>query len=210
MSNVTVGVVDYDAGNLRSVETVLEYLDTKYVVSSDPDILNKTDKVIFPGVGDAGAAMKVLKRKGLADFLKGWTRRGRMIFGICIGCQLLFEHSDERNTDCLGILPGKVTMFPSGRKDPAGNICKVPHMGWNQVSHGGNTRLFKGIPDKASFYFVHSYYPDPANEEDIVGTTEYMFSFASAVIRDNVWATQFHPEKSGEYGLRMIENYIKL
>ncbi|MBI9103469.1 MAG: imidazole glycerol phosphate synthase subunit HisH [Spirochaetales bacterium] len=210
MKKQTIGVVDYDAGNLRSVETALEYLNSDYIVSSDPETLNKTDKIIFPGVGDAGAAMGVLKLRGLDDFLKGWTTRGNFLLGICIGCQLLFEHSDERDTDCLGILSGNIPLFPADQRDETGQRFKVPHMGWNQVKQVGNHPLFKGIPDGASFYFVHSYYPSPAEKGDVIGQTEYMLKFDSAVARDNVMATQFHPEKSGEHGLKMIQNYIEL
>ncbi len=210
MGKQTIGIVDYDAGNLKSVETALQFLEVDFIVSSDPEILNKTDKLLFPGVGDAGASMGVLKRSGLGDFLKGWVKRGNFLFGICIGCQLLFDHSFERDIPCLGILPGRVPLFPSGETDSSGRKYKVPHMGWNQVSSRGNHPLFEGIPQNTSFYFVHSYYPEPADKTHIIGNTEYMFSFASAVARDNVLAVQFHPEKSGEYGLTMLNNYLKL
>lgn len=133
MTKQLIGVVDYEAGNLRSVETALEHLGASFRVSQDPEVLGKCDKIIFPGVGDAGASMNVLDRTGLGSFLREWARRGRYLFGICVGCQLLFDFSEERNTRCLGILPGKVKLFPRGQRDEQGILYKVPHMGWNQV-----------------------------------------------------------------------------
>lgn len=207
-----VGVVDYDAGNLRSVETALEHLGADFLVSQDPEVLKGCDKLIFPGVGDAGASMEVLGRTGLGPFLKDWARSGRLLLGICVGCQLLFDFSEERNTPTLGILPGRVRLFPRGERDGDGRVYKVPHMGWNQVNRveGRDHPLFKGIPQGASFYFVHSYYPDPAESHDVLAVSEYVVPFACAVARDNVMATQFHPEKSGEPGLRMLQNYLEL
>lgn len=205
-----IGVVDYEAGNLRSVETALEHLGASYTVSQDPDILRKSDKIIFPGVGDAGASMGVLHRTGLGSFLKEWADSGKYLFGICVGCQLLFEHSEERDTDCLGILPGRVIQFPRGLKDSSGAALKVPHMGWNQVNTSTEHPLYNGIPSGGSFYFVHSYYPAPAEKKHELARTEYIHEFTCSVAKDNVMATQFHPEKSGELGLRMLQNYLDL
>ncbi|MDR1894908.1 MAG: imidazole glycerol phosphate synthase subunit HisH [Spirochaetales bacterium] len=231
MKNNLTGIVDFNAGNLRSVETALDYLGADYLVSAFPEELNRCARLIFPGVGDAGAAMEVLNRTGLGDFIRDWVRRDRFLLGICIGCQLLFEYSMERDTPCLGILPGTVNLFPSEERDSSGRRFKVPHMGWNQVRLIAPHPLLSGLPPEASFYFVHSYYPAPAVEEPspvpfvpgcrfdprgtqpvphALGITGYILDFASLLVRDNLMAAQFHPEKSGEHGLKLIRNFLEL
>lgn len=199
-----VGVVNYDAGNLTSVESALKRLRAEYIVSEDPDVLDGCDSVIFPGVGEARAAMGELKKRGLDLFLPKFIGSGRPLLGICIGYQILLTRSEENDTPCLDIIPGRVVRFPQ-RGD-----CKVPHMGWNEVSQKGESPLFRGIPDRSSFYFVHSYYPQPETAEEIVGTTEYGLEFASAYRRNNLFAVQFHPEKSGEWGIIMLSNFLEL
>lgn len=198
-----IGVVDYEAGNLKSVETALAHLGADFFLSGDPDELAGADKLIFPGVGEAAAAMKVLRERGLDRVLVDFAKTGKPLFGICLGSQILFEHSEESNTPCLGILPGRVLRFPSD----AG--LKIPHMGWNTLDHS-NHPLFREIPQGRSFYFVHSYYVSARNEADVIGTSVYGRPFTAAVARGNVTATQFHPEKSGEWGLKILKNFMDL
>ncbi|MFW5994607.1 MAG: imidazole glycerol phosphate synthase subunit HisH [Spirochaetia bacterium] len=215
---MSTGVIDYDAGNLKSVETALTYLGADFLVSSDPDRLSKCDRLIFPGVGDANAAMGILRERGLDALIREFAGLGRRLLGICLGSQIVLESSEENGARCLGLVPGTARKFPGD----AG--FKVPHMGWNRVtpvaaqataagtdSAAGTAAghpLFAGIPADASFYFVHSYYPDPADSRDIVATTDYIVPFASAISRGSIWAVQFHPEKSGRVGLRMLSNFL--
>ena len=199
-----IGVVDYEAGNLRSVETALGYLGVGFFISKDPDKLVKADRMIFPGVGEARASMNVLKKTGLDNCVREFAASGKPLLGICLGCQIFFDYSEERDTECLGIIPGKILEFPSDMG------LKVPHMGWNQVRHMGRHPVFNGIPEKRSFYFVHSYYPKAESKDDEIGSTEYGIEFTAAASRDNVIATQFHPEKSGRHGLKLLENFISL
>ncbi len=198
-----VGIVDYDAGNLRSVETALDYLSFDHVVSNDVERLVVCDVLIVPGVGEASSAMRTLRERGLDQVILSHAKAGKRLIGICLGCQVFVEHSDEGDTDCLGLLRGRVVRFPAVAR------MKVPHMGWNQVRYVADTTLFHGIPDGRSFYFVHSYYVDPDTAPDTVGTTEYSARFAAALASENVVAFQFHPEKSGPYGLRLLENTIR-
>ncbi len=195
-------VVDYEAGNLRSVELALKHLSADFFISNKPEELLKADKMIFPGVGEAYSSMAVLKKTGLDDAVKEFVSQGKPAFGICLGCQIFFDFSEERDTECLGIIPGRVREFS---KDMG---LKVPHMGWNQVRHEGIHPMFNGVPENSSFYFVHSFYPDAEKEENIAGYTEYGIQFSSAAFKDNVFITQFHPEKSGEVGLKLLSNFI--
>lgn len=202
-----ITVVDYEAGNLTSVETALRYLGADYRVSSDPDMLLNSDKVIFPGVGEARHAMGVLSSRGLDQALVEFASTGNPLFGICLGCQILQDYSEERDTRLLGLIPGNVRLFPPSRG------LKVPQIGWNTVIHDDSV-LFEGIPQESSFYFVHSYYlstalSDGSDSPWIAGRSEYGITFAAAVHRDNVWATQFHPEKSGPKGLHLLRNFIE-
>jgi glutamine amidotransferase len=185
-----IAVVDYEAGNLKSVETALEHLGADFIISSDPLVLAEADKMIFPGVGEAAQAMAVLTKSGLDRVIKDFVATGKPLLGICLGSQILFDHSEESDTDCLGILPGKVRRFSSKMG------LKIPHMGWNTLSHSEHP-LFETLPQDKSFYFVHSYYVEPQDEADIIGSSDYGHSFTAAVSRGNVMATQFHPEKSG-------------
>jgi glutamine amidotransferase len=198
-----IAVVDYEAGNLKSVETALKKLGADFYISSDPARLAEGDKMLFPGVGEAAQAMNRLKRTGLDRTIREFAASGRPLLGICMGAQILFDHSEESDTPCLGILKGKVLRFTSDMG------LKIPHMGWITLSHSDHP-LYKGIPQDRSFYFVHSYYISPGNSADIIGTSEYGISFTSSVARDNVMATQFHPEKSGEWGLKLLKNFIEL
>jgi imidazole glycerol-phosphate synthase subunit HisH len=201
---VKVGLVDYDAGNLRSVELALDHLGAKYVVSQDPKDLADLDRLIFPGVGEARSAMDVLKAKNLDVMIQEFAASGKPLLGICLGCQILMTLSEERETGCLDIFPGKVRKFPKGTG------LKIPHMGWNQVWHKGRHRIFDGIPDGVSFYFVHSYYVECGEEDLEICTTDYGLDFTSGIARKNVIAFQFHPEKSGEYGLKLLDNFLQM
>ena len=201
-----ITVVDYEAGNLTSVETALRHLGADYMVSSDPEMILKSDKVIFPGVGEARHAMGVLISRGIDEALIRFASTGNPLFGICLGCQILQDFSEERNTDLLGLIPGDVRHFPSDMG------LKVPQIGWNTVSHDSSI-LFDGIPQESSFYFVHSYYlstklSDGSDSPWVSGRSDYGITFAAAIHRDNVWATQFHPEKSGPKGLKLLQNFI--
>lgn len=208
----SIGVLDYGAGNLRSVETALNYLGVSYICSSSEKELSRCEKLIFPGVGEAQSAMKKLTSSSLDRFLQKWIEQRDPILGICVGCQLLFESSEERETTCLRALPGMVRLFPSGVVDSAGFLCKIPHIGWNQVEQVGEGRhpLFRDVPQGSSFYFVHSYYVEPTDPDCIIAETSYTHRFASVVAKDNVMAVQFHPEKSGEPGLTMLRNFVEL
>ncbi|MBN1799582.1 MAG: imidazole glycerol phosphate synthase subunit HisH [Spirochaetales bacterium] len=199
---MSIAVVDYNAGNLRSVETALKHLRAEFFITSDPDKILKADKLIFPGVGEARAAMKVLHETNLDQAITDYYKSGRPFLGICLGSQIILDSSEESRTACLGLIPGVARRFPR----QAG--YKVPHMGWNQVLHNGSHYLFKGIPDAASFYFVHSYYPDPYEQKARITDTEYMIKFCSTLSVNNLTAVQFHPEKSGKYGLKLLQNFL--
>ncbi len=198
-----IGVVDYEAGNLKSVETALNFLGAEFIISKYPEDLAGCGKIIFPGVGEASSAMNVLEDTGFGSFLKKSFKADIPILGICLGCQVVLDSSDENLTPCLGLVPGKAARFP---EKPG---YKIPHMGWNQVKIKKDHYLFNDVPDYSSFYFVHSYYPVPGNQEDEIALTEYSITFSSVFSRRNLVAVQFHPEKSGEAGLKMLQNFIK-
>ena len=198
-----IGVVDYKAGNLKSVDTALSHHGADFIISDDPDQLLKCDKMIFPGVGEALSAMEVLKKSGLGEAVKAFAASGKPLLGICLGAQIVFDSSEERNTECLGMIPGEVKRFPSDMG------LKVPHMGWNTIRHN-DLKLFNGIKQDASFYFVHSYYIESQSADNVSATCNYGLDFTAAAVKDNILACQFHPEKSGEVGLKVLENFIKL
>lgn len=204
MSSETVGVLNYEAGNLTSVETALRHLGADYLVSADPEELGACSRLIFPGVGEARAAMRALHAAGLDRFLREYAASGAPLLGICLGCQIVLESTEENETECLGIVSGRSLRFPGG----AG--LKIPHMGWNSVRHGGAHPLFKDIPEETSFYFVHSYYPTLADRCWEIGATDYGITFTSAFARANLFAVQFHPEKSGRWGLQMLDNFLAI
>ncbi|WP_319562166.1 imidazole glycerol phosphate synthase subunit HisH [Marispirochaeta sp.] len=198
-----IGVIDYEGGNLRSVETALRYIGADFGVYDDPESILQCDGIVFPGVGEAASSMRVLKHRGLDQAIREAVTAGTPMFGICIGCQVLLDHSEEGDTTCLGIVPGTVKLFKGG---PG---LKIPHMGWNSVKQNREHPIFDGVPDGASFYFVHSYYPEVADRKIEIGTCEYGERFSAIYVRDNIVASQFHPEKSGRFGLRMLDNFIK-
>ncbi|HOC28673.1 MAG TPA: imidazole glycerol phosphate synthase subunit HisH [Treponemataceae bacterium] len=199
------GIVDYNAGNIRSVELALLSLGVEYRISRTPADLESADRLIFPGVGEAAFAMQELKKAGFDVFLKDWARSGKPLLGVCLGSQIIFEHSEERDTPCLGLIPGSVRKFPASFKEKG---LKVPHMGWNDITwKNGGSRLFDGIPEHSDFYFVHSYYIDPADPSVVTAAADYGISVPCAVKYGNIEAVQFHPEKSGAHGLVLLANY---
>ncbi|MCL1909924.1 MAG: imidazole glycerol phosphate synthase subunit HisH [Kiritimatiellaeota bacterium] len=196
-------VIDYKAGNLTSVRLAFAAIGEEVRITSDPDEVRRASRLVFPGVGAAGAAMANLRAYGLDAAIRSRISDGVPFLGICLGTQILFEHSEEDGgVETLGILPGKVVKFV--KRD----TFKIPHMGWNEAHQTRPHPLLADIPDKSFFYFVHSYHPAPADESHVVCRTTYNnITFASMVARDNVTATQFHPEKSGETGLRLLRNF---
>ena len=193
-------VVDYDAGNLRSVQRALEAVGEHPRISSDPRDLERAEALVLPGVGSAQDCMRKLAVRGLVDPLKTYAASGRPFLGVCIGQQLLYEGSEEGGgVECLGILPGIVRRFPTDTG------LKVPQIGWNDVTFTGDHPLLENIPNGTYFYFVHSYYAEPT--ETTIGLAQYGVEFAAIVARDNVLATQFHPEKSADLGLRLYANF---
>ena len=200
MSKLSVVVVDYGSGNLRSVSQALEKTGVYPEIADDPGSLLEADALILPGVGAGDAAMRALRERGLVEPLREYVDSGRPFLGVCVGLQLLMDSTEEGEADCLGIIPCKTRKLPAG--------LKVPHMGWNVVELRGSHPLFDGIPEGSHFYFVHSYYAEPEDWSLAAGITEYGTSFCSVLIRDNLVATQFHPEKSGALGLKVYENFI--
>jgi glutamine amidotransferase len=205
-----IAVIDYGMGNLRSVSKALEHVapDSEIVVTSDPAVIAGANRVVFPGQGAMPDCVRELDSRGLRDAVLQ-AAASKPFLGICIGLQLLFEHSEEGDVAGLGILPGKVKRFPSDKmRDAAGNKLKVPHMGWNRVHQTRAHPLWKDIASDARFYFVHSYYVEPTDGALTTATTEYPFHFTSAVGRDNIFAVQFHPEKSQQDGLALLYNFV--
>jgi len=199
-----IAIIDYRAGNLTSVRLAFEALGAEACVTADAAVIRRAERVVFPGVGAAGAAMRHLRELGLVDAIGETVGAGTPFLGICLGTQILLGHSEEDGgTTTLGLVPGTVRRFrPDDRYD------KVPHMGWNAVGQVAAHPLFAGIADGTEFYFVHSYYPDPDDRSVLIGETDYAgVVFAAAVARGNLAATQFHPEKSGRPGLRLLDNF---
>jgi imidazole glycerol-phosphate synthase subunit HisH len=197
----SIVVVDYGAGNLRSVVNALHHLGYQAEVSDRPEVVRNAGVIILPGVGAAGAAMRELAGRGLVEPLCQHIFHEKPLLGVCLGLQLLFAFTEEGGLNrCLGVVPGMVKKFPG--------TVKIPHMGWNQVRQTGSHPLFEGIPDNSNFYFVHSYYGAPEDASVVAGETDYGLSFASVIARGNLAATQFHPEKSGEMGLKIYQNFL--
>lgn len=201
-----IAIIDYDAGNIKSVEKALEYLGGKPVVTRDRNMILKADKVVLPGVGAFGDAMGKLTHYDMAEVIHEVVRRDIPLLGICMGLQLLFDRSEEAPNEIQGlsILKGQIMRIP-GRGD-----LKIPHMGWNSLSIKPGTRLFKGIPDQAHVYFVHSYYLKAEDEGIVAATSEYGTLIHAAVERGNIFACQFHPEKSSDVGLMILRNFMQL
>ncbi|HEY0878036.1 MAG TPA: imidazole glycerol phosphate synthase subunit HisH [Zeimonas sp.] len=204
----TIAVVDYGMGNLRSVARALEHVapGARVVVTSSAAEIDAASRVVFPGQGAMPDCMRELDRAGLRDAVLRATR-DRPLFGVCVGEQMLFERSEEGDTPGLGVFPGDVRRLPG--RSPDGVRVKVPHMGWNRVRQVRAHPLWNGVPDDAYFYFVHSYRVVPAQPDLVVAETEHGVRFTCAVARDNIFATQFHPEKSAGNGLKLYENFVR-
>jgi len=196
-----IAIVNYQAGNLRSVQKALEKVGAEAFVTSNPDDILTADGVVFPGQGACDSSMQNLRSRQLDTTIKEAISNGKPFLGVCLGMQLLLQNSDEGDESCLGILNGSVRELPS--------MVKRPHMGWNQVQILNNDLLFRDIPQDSFFYFVHSFYADPMQSEVVSGVTEYGIEFCSALSFDNVNAVQFHPEKSGLIGLQIYDNFLK-
>lgn len=199
-----ITIVDYKAGNLTSVRLAFEHLGAEVEITDRPEPILAASRVVFPGVGAACASMENLRRLDVLEALRTVVRRGTPFLGICIGMQLLFDRSEEDGgTPCTGLVPGEVRRFR-----PSDPMCKIPQIGWNAVAFRRRHPLLAGIESESEFYFVHSYYPAPADPRHVVGETDYAdVRFASIVARGNLFATQFHPEKSGRIGLKILENF---
>jgi len=203
-------VIDYGMGNLRSVAKAIEHVapQCSVTVTGDPSIVQRAERVVFPGQGAMRDCMREMDARGLRGAVLAAARE-KPFLGICIGLQMLFEHSEEGDTPGLALLPGKVRRFPpKAMTDAQGNKLKVPHMGWNEVHQSVGHPLWEGIPDAARFYFVHSYYAEPAHARLTAGYSLYPFAFTCAAASENVFAVQFHPEKSQAAGLRLLSNFV--
>lgn len=198
-----ISIIDYGAGNLRSVANAIKKLGYQPMITSDSREVLDSAAVILPGVGAAADTISSLNKLGMTDVIRQLIQRQRPLFAICVGLQILLSGTEEGGWyECLKVIPGKVKKLPPG--------FKIPHIGWNQVKQRVSHSIFEGIPDEANFYFVHSFYAEPEDMSVVAGTTSYGVSMCSMVIKDNLIAAQFHPEKSGEHGLRMYANFLKL
>jgi imidazole glycerol-phosphate synthase subunit HisH len=213
----TVAVVDYGMGNLRSVSQAVMHVATgegvDVIVTQRPEEVRAAERIVLPGQGAMRDCMREFADSGLKEAVLESVRAGKPLMGVCVGMQMLLEHSEEQDTPGLGLIPGRVRRFQlEGRVQPDGSRYKVPQMGWNQVgqrAHDGAVHpVWAGVPDGAWFYFVHSYYAQPSLPGDIAGETEYGDRFTCAVARDNIFATQFHPEKSADHGLALYRNFL--
>jgi len=205
-----IAVIDYGMGNLHSVRKALEHVapGAEVAVTDDPGLIAGAGRVVFPGQGAAPDCMAEIEAHDLRQAILD-AAADKPFLGICMGLQVLFEHSDEGDTPCLGLMAGNVKRFPdAAMHDAAGNRLKVPHMGWNNVRQAMRHPLWTGIEDGARFYFVHSYYAQPADASIVAGESSYPFPFTCAVARDNLFAVQFHPEKSATAGLRLLQNFV--
>ena len=200
-----ITIIDYGLGNLRSVYNALKFLGASPLISESPHDAQQADKIILPGVGSSKDAMSGLKKRGLMEVLKKFLASGKPYLGICLGLQILFEKSEEGDTDGLGIFKGPVKRF---REEDG---IKVPHIGWNTVkAQSSNAKITGGIKDESYFYFDHSYYVLPQDKSIIAGTTEYGLDFTSMIEKDKIYGVQFHPERSQDLGLKILKNFIKL
>jgi len=207
---ISIAVIDYGMGNLRSVSKALEHVapDARVEVTSDPEAVRRADRVVFPGQGAMPDCMRELDARGLRPAVLA-AARSKPFLGICIGLQMLFERSEEGDTPGLAVFPGRVKRFAlEALKDAQGGKLKVPHMGWNEVRQTAPHALWRGIADGNRYYFVHSYYVEAGRPELVAGTSNYGFPFTCAVAQDNIFAVQFHPEKSQTAGLALLANFV--
>lgn len=200
-----IAIIDYGAGNLQSVKKALDFIGAESVITDDPETINACDKILLPGVGSFGDAMASMKEKNLVETVKQNALSGKAFLGICLGLQLLFEESEESpGVKGLGIFKGKIKKFPANMG------LKIPHIGWNSLEIKQKDTLFKGIPENSYVYFVHSYYLEAEEPNDVAAVTNYGIDFHSAVGKGNIFATQFHPEKSGDVGLAILRNFASM
>ena len=202
-----IAIVDYKAGNLKSVERALKKLGFPCCITHDGEEILHSERIIFPGVGAAGKAINDLRSIGLDKILGETFEAGKPILGICLGSQIVLDKSEENNTQCLGLITGEVKKFPFPLISGEGERLKIPHMGWNSVQVTRKHPVLKGIMPADEFYFVHSYYPVPALDQFVIGTTDYGLVFSSIIGHKNLIAMQFHPEKSGVPGLKILKNF---
>jgi imidazole glycerol-phosphate synthase subunit HisH len=197
-----IAIIDYGAGNIRSIEKALEHVGAVVQVTDDPTAVARAQAVVLPGVGSGGAAMVRMRQRGLDDAIRQATQQGKPFLGICLGMQLLADHHAEGEVDGLGLFRGEVRRIPHGPK--------IPHMGWNQVRplHAG-LPIFASIPEDTYFYFAHSYYVEPQDQQGVAAVTDYGSPYCSVIVTERVWGTQFHPEKSGSVGLQLLKNFVK-
>ena len=197
-----IAIIDYGAANIHSIEKALEQVGAQVCVTDDPQVVGEARAVVLPGVGAGGTAMARMTERGLDDAIRNATQQGKPFLGICLGMQLLAQHHDEGEVAGLGLFSGEVRRIPHGPK--------IPHMGWNQVRPlQDNLPIFAGVPSDAYFYFVHSYYVEPYDQHGVAGVTDYGSPFCSVIATEQVWGTQFHPEKSGAVGQQMLKNFVK-
>lgn len=199
---IMISIIDYEAGNLASVKRALDYLGIDSEITSDRSVIQNADRIIFPGVGHAKTAVEVLKKRGLDLSLKQAFEKGTPILGICLGAQIILSQSEEGNTECLGFIEGTCHKF-----NLTDFTLKIPHMGWNTVLIEQNHFLLKDLKEGDEVYFVHSYYPQPAHGEHVFAVSDYEIEFPAAIGYKNLFATQFHPEKSGPVGLQILKNF---
>ena len=200
-----VAIIDYDAGNIKSVQKAIEYLGEEVIITREPEVILNASRVILPGVGAFGDAMEKLHKYNLVDVIKEVVKREIPFLGICLGLQLLFETSDETpGVQGLGILKGKIKRIPDHGE------LKIPHIGWNSLAFPNRGRLYEGISEESYVYFVHSYYLDAEDKDIVVATTEYGTTIHASVEQGNVFACQFHPEKSSSVGLKILDNFLKI
>jgi len=197
-----IALIDYGAGNIHSIEKALEYVGATVQVTNSPTIVAEAEAVVLPGVGSGGSAMVQITRYGLDDAIREATQRGRPFLGICLGMQLLADHHAEGEVNGLGLFRGEVRRIPHGPK--------IPHMGWNQVEPTQESLpIFANIPEDTYFYFAHSYYVEPQDQQGVAAVTEYGSPYCSVIATEQVWGTQFHPEKSGKLGLQLLQNFVR-
>src|SRR5947209_11515231 len=197
-----IAIIDYGAANIRSIHKALENVGAAVQVTDDPAVVARAQAVVLPGVGSGGAAMARMRQRGLDDAIRQAIQQGKPFLGICLGMQLLADHHAEGEVDGLSLFSGEVRRIPHGPK--------IPHMGWNQVKpQHSELAIFEDIPRDAYFYFAHSYYVEPQDSQGVAAVTDYGSPFCSVIVTERVWGTQFHPEKSGSVGLRLLKNFVK-
>lgn len=201
-----LAILDYKAGNQTSVRRALDHLGIPCAITADPAALESAAGIIFPGVGAAGQAMNHLRESGLDEILRRHVAAGRPLLGICLGCQIMMEHSEENDTPTLGLTPGRCIRFSDTLAGEDGRPLRIPHMGWNTLARKKESPLLEGVPEDAAFYFVHSYYVETAPEH-VIASSVHGVEFCAVYGRDGLWAVQFHPEKSGVPGLRLLSNF---